>query len=173
MSWVTFMDASALVKRYSEETGSREVDEIFLRLPVTHVACSILGVAEVVSILVRKRNDGRIEQRFFEQAILRFEREFIEERRRPLIPIPPSLVLEALDLIYRHNLNASDALILRSVLGVGEQWLGTKDQLLFVTSDRRLARAAVAENLQVFDPERQDIQELQALLEPSAARPPQ
>lgn len=156
-----FLDASALVKRYSSEQGSLEVDEIFRTLPPENILCSLLGAVEVIAVLVRKRNDGRIGNRFFEQAILRFESEFVQQHEHSLIPIPSLLALEAIDLVFQHNLNASDALILCSALHENRD---DDEPLLFVTSDQRLARAAAMEQLQVFNPESQSVPELRALL---------
>jgi predicted nucleic acid-binding protein len=56
--WVYF-DASALIKRYSQETGTAVVNAIFRDIPHRRMICSVLGLPEVISILVRKSNDRR------------------------------------------------------------------------------------------------------------------
>ena len=61
MHWIYF-DASALIKRYSQETGTPLVNEVFRLLPRSRMTCSTLGILEIVSVLVRKRNDGRLNQ---------------------------------------------------------------------------------------------------------------
>ena len=58
MVWV-FFDASALVKRYSPEDGTDLVNALFHQLPVEQVTCAVIGILEIISVLVRKRNDGR------------------------------------------------------------------------------------------------------------------
>ena len=63
-----YFDASALVKRYIPETGSGEVNFIFTHVPRERLICLAIGAAEVFSICVRKRNDGRITSHQFEQA---------------------------------------------------------------------------------------------------------
>jgi predicted nucleic acid-binding protein len=65
MQWIYF-DASALIKRYSQETGTPLVNEVFRLLPRSRMTCSTLGILEIVSVLVRKRNDGRLTQTLFE-----------------------------------------------------------------------------------------------------------
>ncbi len=57
--WVYF-DASALVKRYSREEGTRLVNEAFQLAGPDRKMCLSLGLLEVISVLVRKRNDGRL-----------------------------------------------------------------------------------------------------------------
>ena len=53
MLWIYF-DASALIKRYSQETGTPLINEAFQRLSPRQMTCSLLGVLEIISILVRK-----------------------------------------------------------------------------------------------------------------------
>lgn len=55
-----YFDASALAKRYTPETGSDAVDAIFDAVPITQLMCLTVGALEVVSIIVRKGNDGRM-----------------------------------------------------------------------------------------------------------------
>jgi hypothetical protein len=74
VQWIYF-DASALVKHYSVEIGTPLVNEVFRRLPPSQMSCSTIGVLEIVSILIRKRNDGRLDPRLFDQAMLEFKAE--------------------------------------------------------------------------------------------------
>lgn len=75
---VVFWDASALVKRYVPEPGVELVNEAFLRLPGSGMACSQMGILEVVSIFIRKRNDGRLTPALFEEAMKAFAAEIIK-----------------------------------------------------------------------------------------------
>ncbi len=70
-----FFDASGLIKRYSSERGANLVDEIFNLSPTERMACSYLGILEVISILIRQRNDKRLPRPVFEQAMAEFEAE--------------------------------------------------------------------------------------------------
>jgi len=49
MHWIYF-DASALIKRYSQETGTPLVNEVFRLLPRSRMTCSTLGILEIVSM---------------------------------------------------------------------------------------------------------------------------
>lgn len=78
MVWVYF-DASALVKRYSPEDGTDLVNELFRQLPVEQVTCATIGLLEIISVLVRKRNDGRLTRKLFTQAMIELNQEIIED----------------------------------------------------------------------------------------------
>lgn len=66
MSSHLYFDASALVKRYAAEDGTALVNEIFHRFPLNQLTCATIGVLEIVSVLVRKHNDGRLPSQLFE-----------------------------------------------------------------------------------------------------------
>jgi hypothetical protein len=53
-----FLDGSALAKRYVAETGSPLLDHLFDQVAAERLAVLNIGFAEVVSILVRRKNAG-------------------------------------------------------------------------------------------------------------------
>ena len=163
MQWLYF-DASALIKRYSQETGTPLVNEVFRLLPRSRMTCSTLGILEIVSILVRKRNDGRLNQTLFEQAMIEFRAEVIDHEEFSAASVSDALLLSALDLIAKHNLNATDAVILRSALNLQQVLREAGDELMLWTSDKRLVRAAQGEGLTAFDAEEETIGHLHQLL---------
>jgi predicted nucleic acid-binding protein len=63
------LDASALVKRYAPETGSAIIDYLITKATRGRLLCLMLGVAEVVAALVRKRNGGVITPAIFAAAM--------------------------------------------------------------------------------------------------------
>ena len=163
MSWIYF-DASALVKRYSREIGTPLVNELFRLHPTDKMICSNLGILEIVSVLVRKRNDGRLDQALFEQALIELKAEVIDHERFLIAPVDDDLLLSSLELIAKHNLNATDAVILRSLLNLRQNMEIIGGGLVLWTSDKRLARAAQAEGVTVFDPEIDTMERLHGLL---------
>jgi predicted nucleic acid-binding protein len=163
MLWIYF-DASALIKRYSQESGTQLINEAFQRLSPRQMTCSLLGVLEIVSILVRKRNDGRLAQILFEQAMAEFKAEVIDSEEFLATSVDDIIVLSSLDLIAKHNLNSNDAIILRSALNLNLILQSQGDVLSLWTSDRRFIRAAQNEGLTVFDPEIETIDALKLLL---------
>jgi predicted nucleic acid-binding protein len=57
---IFYFDASALAKRYVKEKGSAIVLRIFSVVDVGCMRALMIGLAEVVSIFVRKKNGGII-----------------------------------------------------------------------------------------------------------------
>jgi len=158
-----YFDASVLIKRYSQEEGTLLVNEIFQYSKTVHLFCSLIGILEVISILVRKRNDGRIPQALFEQAILEFKAEVIDNKSFLATSVNDIMLFESTTFIAKHNLNATDAIILRSVTIVKEV-LGNANSLILWSSDKRLGRAAKSEGIEVFDPEIETMDSLRQMI---------
>lgn len=94
-----YFDASALVKRYTQEIGSDAVDFIFANVPLVHMQCLILGAVEVLWICVRKGNDGRITKSEFARAVTHLKSEVISRRSDfKTISISDMLVLNSMSL---------------------------------------------------------------------------
>jgi predicted nucleic acid-binding protein len=158
-----YFDASALVKRYAAEEGTALVNEILRQIPLDQLTCATIGVLEIVSVLVRKHNDGRLPAQLFGQAMLELHQEIIENEAFVITAIADSLMIAALALIGRHNLNATDAIILKSCLDF--QAGLPDDRVILCTSDKRLVRAAQHEGLTVFDPEVDTLAQLENWLQ--------
>lgn len=163
MVWVYF-DASALVKRYSSEDGTELVNELFHQLPVEQMTCAVIGILEIISVLVRKRSDGRLSPKLFTQAMLELNKEVIEDEAFSIASVDDELMLSALDLIAQHNVNATDAIILRSCLNLQQVLQGQGHHPVLWSCDKRLLRAAEREGVAVFDPEVETMAQLQTLL---------
>ena len=76
-----YIEPSAWVKRYYGETGTDLTNHLFntlLRSRPSRLLCSRVGVPEVVSVLNRHRNAGRVIASIFNIAYTHFE----EETRR-------------------------------------------------------------------------------------------
>jgi hypothetical protein len=140
------------------------INEAFTRLPLTRMACSTLGILEIIATLVRKRNDGRLNQTLFEQAMIEFRAEVIDQEEFSATSVHDTLLFSALDLITKHNLNATDAVILRSALNLRQALQNAGDELMLWTADNRLGRSAQREGITVFDPEAETMSRLHQLL---------
>lgn len=152
MVWVYF-DSSALVKRYSAEDGTEVVNELFRQLPIEQMSCAVIGILEIISVLVRKRNDGRLTPNLFAQAMIELNKEVVESEGFSVASVDDGLILSALDLITKHNINATDAIILRSCLNLQQVLKGQGSHMIFWSCDKRLLRAAQVEGVTIFDPE--------------------
>ncbi len=125
-----------------------------------------VGLTEVVSVLVRKRNAGLLSPGSFRQGYLAFEAEICPPQLARKIPIDDGLAIRAFSLVDRHSINSTDAVILLSALEIAATLRAGGDDLLLVACDQRLLRAARAEGLATFDPETQSPADLDALLGP-------
>ena len=159
-----YLDASALAKRYVVEHGTVVVNYLFRRVTRDDMMCLTLGILEVISIFVRKRNASVVPHTTFNQAMTDFRSEVIDAANFTKIPATDSLINTAASLVEKHSLNATDAVILRSVLDLVVVLRATGDDLVLVTSDQRLLRAAQVEGVLTFNPETQTEGDLDALL---------
>ena len=158
-------DASALAKRYSPEVGSDLVDHLFRRVSKDRFLCLMAGAAEVVSVLVRHRNNGAISSAACSQAMSNLRAEVIDAADFLTLPADNDIVVAALPFIDLHALNAHDAVVLRVCLDLAAQYKTHGDELVLLASDQRLLRAARAEGMATFDPETQSLLDLDALID--------
>lgn len=166
MSRYIFIDASALVKRYHPERGSEVVELLFNELFVENeafISVSALGLAETVSVLVRKRNRGDLPAKGFQMAQARLT---VETSRFLVPPLSNIVVSHSLSFIGKHSINAGDAICLFQAVSwqnlVRLQEMSS--QVIFMTSDKRLLRAAQTEGLLVLDPVTATFAEAKSLL---------
>jgi len=172
-AWLIYFDASALVKRYAPEPGTALVNEIFRLIPAERMVCATLGMLEAASILLRQRNDGRLTRAQYEQAMAEFKNEVLDSDKFILAQVNDSLQRASLSLVLKHNINASDAVVLRSAINWRDSLKPPSEDLMLWTSDNRLARAATAEGIKVFNPETETEDTLRQLLGISQQSPEQ
>ena len=147
----TYVDTSALVKRYVAEAGSAWVRRMVAR-PVHHVmytaALTEVEVRSALQRLVRERRmDAAQAQRLTQRVIQHCT------RRYQLIRITRTVVAQAGRLVEAHPLRAYDAVQLACALTVrrGMYQRGMPPPL-FVAADTTLLAAARAEGFLVDNP---------------------
>lgn len=100
-----YFNASALVKRYTQETGSRNINFLFTNVPLNRMTCLILGIVEIYWVCVRKKNDGRISSEDFTQSRINLNYEVVDSKSAfNTISVTDSLVLNSITLIESHSL---------------------------------------------------------------------
>src|SRR5262245_39072986 len=97
-------------------------------------------MTEVTSILVRKRNAGLLTPKAYTQAFLEFAAE-IGDPAVEKVPVDAQMATQAFDLIQKHSINATDAILLRSALDLSAPLKASGHELVVVASDPRLLRA--------------------------------
>jgi predicted nucleic acid-binding protein len=144
-------DASALVKRYVAEAGSRWVTG--LTVPESGNSISIAEVtrAEVASAMARRQREGSISADERARLLGTFQAHCAVQYR--LVSTAHHIVDSAVDLIQHHPLRAYDAIQLATAILVNRSLLHYGLQpLVFVSADDRLLAAAGAEGLAAENP---------------------
>lgn len=159
-----FFDASALVKRYSSEPGTAAVNHLIDRLLIVapqRLIVPQLGVAEVISVLNRRRNKGQIT----DSAFTRASSSVLSESKLIFVaPIGLDVVPRSIPLISLHNLNASDALYMQQMLDWQTRNASHDNNVVLVATDQRLLRAAEREGLKTLNPEQIGEVEIDAVI---------
>jgi predicted nucleic acid-binding protein len=147
-----FWDASALAKRFVGESGSQTVNALFAAVPSAQMVTTISSYSETFAALLRKHNQGVLSAPALSIAQAALRNEIIDDPCFTVLGIDFDDFLDALDLIKRHNLNSSDATLLRAFLR-HTHVLGASPTAILVATDQRLLRAAGAEGMHVLNPE--------------------
>ena len=148
---VYFLDTSALVKRYIDETGSPWLRAIVDPVLSPFLVISQLLVVEVHSALNRRLREGTISQGDYTRTKRAFQADCQNEYN--LIPMSEAIVDLACDLLERHPLRASDAIHLATALTSNRLLSeGGLPALAFLCADDRLLNAATAEGLATDNP---------------------
>ncbi|MDR7484000.1 MAG: type II toxin-antitoxin system VapC family toxin [Armatimonadota bacterium] len=142
---MTYLDTSALVKRFVVEKGTPLVQVLVARKGP--VATAKVAYVEIYAGLRRKRREGGLSEGRYATACRQFERDWESYVR---VDLRDEILLLARDLIQRHPLRGFDAIHLGSALSLQDA-LG--EDVVFAAADARLLQAAEAERLQVIDVE--------------------
>jgi predicted nucleic acid-binding protein len=136
-----YFDASALVKRYINEAGSKAVENLSASAVVF---TSRLSQVEVASAVQRQTRDGVITEDARDAALSNFAEDWSNIR---IIELTETVCGLAQSLIQRHALRAGDAVQLASALNATA---GVETPLEFVGFDGRLSQAAKEEGFTVL-----------------------
>lgn len=131
---IAYLDASALVKRYVTEPGSKDV--LALAAEAEVVATSLVSRAEVTAAFAKAVRVGILDANDGQRAQRRFSREWPDFVR---VPVSEALVARAAHLAWDHGLRGYDAVQLASAL-MSQESIG--QELLLATYDRQLWDAA-------------------------------
>jgi len=142
---VTYLDTSALVKRFVLEPGSAEVQGLLTR--GAPIASATIAYAELYSGLTRRRREGGLSQMQYQLACRRFETDWMALVK---VELGAEILNAARGLIQRHGLRAFDGIHLASAL---ELQAAAGEAVTFVAADQRLLQAAGAERLATVNPE--------------------
>jgi len=128
------MDASALAKRYVPERGFSLINAILDTVSPDRIPVLNIGMGEVVSILVRKRNAGLISAAELAQALADFTAEIVRGAGIPKASVTSRIMTASFSLILAHSINSTDAIILKSALALAHKLRPGGDDLVLLTA---------------------------------------
>lgn len=147
-----YLDASAVIKRYSREPGSDWIKTL-TDVQVGHVVLlAEITLVEVAAALAAKhRASGGISQHERDNALNLFLSNCRSEYE--IMPINRSIIDQAIVLTQNHRLRGYDAIQLASAIVVSRIFgVSGLPSLIFVTADADLLLAAEAEGLETENP---------------------
>jgi hypothetical protein len=142
---IAYLDASALVKRYVVERGSKETIALTAESEMT--ATSIVSRAEVAAALAKAARTGIVTQEVARNAHRTFAGDWPDVVR---VPATEALVERAEGLAWEHVLRGYDAVQLASALTWQES---VGEEIVVVTFDQQLWEAAKRTGLKVWPEE--------------------
>ena len=148
---VYFLDSSALVKRYVEESGSAWIQT--LTEPNAHHKLIIVRITwvEILSAFARRQREGTFAPADAAKALQSFR--FDLDHQYQVVEVDRSLIESAGQLVGKHPLRAYVAVQLASALRILPAFAQAKTiALMFVSADDRLIAAAQAEGLSTEHP---------------------
>ena len=148
---VYFLDASALAKRYIEETGSAWVRGL-CRPDDGHILLvARISRVEVASAFARRQREGTLSQVEVDQTVDDLRIDF--DTQYQVVELSEELAEEAAWLVQRHPLRAYDAVQLASALYLASALPAlSTPSFIFLSADARLLTVAKAEGVATDNP---------------------
>jgi predicted nucleic acid-binding protein len=148
---VYYFDTSGVVKRYVTETGSAWVTALSNPAAGNQCWIAVLTLVEVLAALSLRVRTGTLAPGQARRAGRTFRRELQTHYR--LVALKAAIVRRAMRLVSTHPLRAYDAIQLACALRLRDRRVASGlPAPVFVCADQRLNRVALAEGLQVEDP---------------------
>ncbi len=142
-----FADTSAIAKRYVVESGTNWVRSWTNPAAGNVVVMSDLTPVEMFSLLARKQREGLLSPSNFTQVSNTFL--FHIEHEYLTTPLDAPVLVAARGVIGKYALRTLDAIQLSAALNVAAAF---GEPMTFVSADRNLLNAALAEGFNVDDP---------------------
>ena len=124
-----FLDSSAFAKRFVEESGSRQVEDLCAQ--ADELGLSVLCVPEIVSALAHRLREKSLTRPDYSRAKQRLAQDV---RDAEIINLTPEVIQTGIELLEAHPLRTLDALHVACAIA----W----EADLFASSDHRQIAAA-------------------------------
>ena len=141
-----FLDTSAVVKRYVQETGTSWIRNLAASAAGHFIYLARITDVEVTSAVARRRGQAGLSVAQAKTAMRLFRQDFAQDYRIAEITVP--LLQRAALLAETYTLRGYDAVQLAAAIAVRLQ----VPTLIMVSADAELNTAAAGEGLPVEDP---------------------
>ncbi len=150
-----WLDANAIAKRYVKEKGTELIDHLFTCVSAKRIVCLFDSMNETIFVITKKINRKEITLPEYEQANQQFEAEVIDSTEVVQVHATVDQKKAARQFIRvdGYSINSADGDILQCALDKANELRSDGHNLVLVSSDKRLLRAAQMERLFTFDPE--------------------
>jgi len=146
-----FVDSSALVKRYVNETGSVWLSGLVAPAVGNDIYIARITTVEVIAALTRRARGGTIAATDASAACLLFRNDLLHDYE--IVNMTETLLNHAMTLAETHGLRGYDAVQLAAACEVNAFCaVHGLPPLIFVSADSALNTAATSERLLVDDP---------------------
>lgn len=142
-----YLDPSAWVKRYCQESGSEEVQALFT--PEAILACATLGEVEVAATLARKRRAGEIAAPTFAAQTAALAQDW---RRFVRVQLTAGVMDAARDVSLRSGLRSALAMHSAAAAALHGRLQALGTTLVFVSTDADLLAAIDELGIETWDP---------------------
>lgn len=146
-----YLDTSALVKCYVQETGSPWLRALLNTSPRPSIVLAHLAIVEMTSALMRRVREGVLSENDYVQVQNAFRADCLSQYE--LITAVDDVIDQANRLLETYPLRAYDAVHLAVAVVSNHALLANElTPLIFISADDRLNQAASAEGLVVDNP---------------------
>jgi predicted nucleic acid-binding protein len=146
-----YLDTSALIKRYVDETGSDWLQTQIDAQPPPTLVIVHLAIVEMTSALARRMREGVLNPEEYHQLQNAFRFDCLTDYE--IVFAAGAVIDQANQLLEQHPLRAYDAVHLATAMVTNQQLLANNlAPLIFLSVDERLNQAAAAKGLAVVNP---------------------
>jgi hypothetical protein len=160
------LDSRVLVERCTFQPGSGLLDALFAPGVRERLVCPWLSVADFAAELNRLRRRGSLTAMLFGGALFHLHDQLLHPSTVEKLSATGAAVQRALSLLEAYPLKAVDGIVLRLALDAAAARREARDDLVLVSTDRGLLRAARREGLLTFNPKAQAAAVLATLIAP-------
>lgn len=148
---VYFVDSSALVKRYINETGSNWVLNLCNPASNNDIVIAAIAGVEIIAAITRRAKGGGISPEDSAALCDRFKCDL--ETEYQVIEISDRIINDAMNLAQTQGLRGYDAVQLAAGCAVNNLCLTNNlSSITFVSADNELNAAAIRERLSIENP---------------------